>query len=312
MARMFDNAAVMAIAPDDVDPDIKGRIGLYFPQKAEALAVLIKADGQSDPIKVVVAKGARPWKLVAGLHRLEGCRIAGIPVKAIEVLGDADELIDIQASENLHRRRLGPIERACFVRAIADAAEAKIKAAHGGKSQQEIAISARWDKVKLAAPARASEVDRDTALTMIAVYGWADQVAAAMDMSVAAIRRDLALHRNLVALFPTLAKQLAMRPIGDNAAEMIKLSKVHFAQREAVIKELLAYPALTVDEALQRLLIKVKAPAAEGQTKFQNNFFANWDRFDLSSKRQALPQLVEKLTPSLRTELRALLDGEDA
>ena len=109
---------ILSLAPDAVDRDEKGRIGIYFPLKAQALAHLIGQDGQHDPIKVRASTGSHKWKLVAGLHRLEACAIAGVKVKAIQVSGDARVIAEIQASENIHRRILCPIERACFIHAI--------------------------------------------------------------------------------------------------------------------------------------------------------------------------------------------------
>lgn len=130
---------VIELNPADID--VSGRIGLFFPEKAEAYSVLIARDGQHTPI-FVRRNGNRakqPWKLVAGLHRHRGCEIAGLNVRALAVEGDDDAMTAMQASENLDRREPSPLERAMFVAAVADAAQARLRRLHHGKSQQQIA-----------------------------------------------------------------------------------------------------------------------------------------------------------------------------
>jgi ParB family transcriptional regulator, chromosome partitioning protein len=315
----FANAAVFMVSPDQIDPDLDGRIGLFFPAKAEALAALIGAHGQNDPIKVVKRGNAAkmPWNLVAGLHRLEACRALGIDVAAIEVcraLGiDAGKLRDIQASENMDRRELEPIERAMFVHAVAEAAKARVLEANGGKSQQQIAISMRWNKVRFAAPERGRDADADTADMMSARMGWEEHVAASLSLNARTIRRDLALHRGLVAPFPEESRLLATRDIGRNRAELTKLIKLPVGERGGVIKALLQYPGLSsVEEALLHLNLRKKAVAAEGQDKFATHFLSNWGRMSITTQRLHLPAFVAEMKPSIRAALRALLDVEEA
>lgn len=310
---MFDNAAVMSLSVDVIDPKIKGRIGFYHPLKAEALAALIVSDGQNDPIKVKsIKRGKYEWELIAGLHRLEACRIAGVDVKAIEVIeGDGGTYDEIQASENMHRRALGPIERACFVHALAQAAQARVSLAHGGKTQQQIAIAARWSKVYFAAPERTKEVDADTAAKITAVYGWQENVCAAIGMSDRNVRNHLALYRAVVAPNRELARTLEQRDNPLPASEIAKLIKVVEDQRPAVIKCLGEHPGMmTVEEALDHLKLRTiaKPAPAEGQSKFMNNFIANLDRLTVPSLRQIMPTLVERMTPGMRAELRDMLD----
>ena len=77
--------------------------------------------------KKTAKKGApRPWRLVTGMHRLHGCELEGIEVIAFEVTGKPEDLADLEASENLHRRPLGPLERAKFTAALVQAAQDRI------------------------------------------------------------------------------------------------------------------------------------------------------------------------------------------
>lgn len=130
-----EGAQVIAIDPTDVF--VPERIGFYHPDKAAALGRLMAVDGQRDPIKVtrllpsksieaVKAEGKQPWKLVVGRHRLKGAEIEEIKVFALEVKGAPEELADLEASENIDRRDIGPLEKAKFVAAMADAARARL------------------------------------------------------------------------------------------------------------------------------------------------------------------------------------------
>src|SRR3546814_196849 len=101
---------VLELEPDAIDAS--GRIGFFYPEKAEAYAALIKQDGQRTPITVRRngSRAKQPWTLVAGRHRHAACAIAGIKVRALVVKGDDAELRAVQASENLDRRDLSPLD----------------------------------------------------------------------------------------------------------------------------------------------------------------------------------------------------------
>jgi ParB family transcriptional regulator, chromosome partitioning protein len=275
---------------------------------------LIGVHGQNDPIKVVARGNAAktPWKLVAGLHRLEACRTLGIEVSAIEVLGDADALRDIQASENIDRRELEPIERAMFVHAVAEAAKARVLAAHGGKSPQQIGISARWNKVRFAAPERGKDADSDTAAMIATVYGWKDDVAKALGMAPRTVREFLALYRGLVAPFPEESRLLATREIGCNRAELTKLIKLPVGERGAVIEALLQYPSLSsVEEAMLHLKLRTK-PLPDHYIKFTSQIKGALPRLGTADWRRFCPDFVGALSQAKRDELRKALDEQES
>lgn len=128
------NAQVFSLDASEVETGT--RIGFLHVDKATALGRLIAVDGQRDPIKVVKNKkgAARPWRLVTGMHRLHGCEMEGISVLALEVSGKPEDLADLEASENLHRRPLGPIERAKFTAALVRAAQERVARQHDGRA----------------------------------------------------------------------------------------------------------------------------------------------------------------------------------
>ena len=122
---LLSSAEIIALNPADVF--VPDRIGFYHEDKAIALGRLIAVDGQRDPIKVKArGHGEKAWELITGLHRLRGCANEEISVFALVVDGEAEDFADLEASENLHRRPLGPIERAKFTAALVQAAQDRI------------------------------------------------------------------------------------------------------------------------------------------------------------------------------------------
>lgn len=311
-------ASVFQIAPDDILID--ERIGLFWPDKAAALGKLMAQDGQHEPIKVRKngARAKKPWTLVVGLHRLEGAKLEGFRViDAIEVFGDARQLREIEASENLHRRSLAPIERACFVRAIADAAEDRMKGQHEGLSQQQIAIRSRWEaeSAKAAGVVREDELaEADAAHTtanIAAVYGWSASVAEAIGMSERSVFMDLALHRAIVAPFPDLYRDLAKHPVAENASALREIASVKdMATRRSLIEGLISNPEMTLAQAKEGLgLSSSAAPTPTGATKFMNNTTSNLARLSAGDQAKIAPEIVKTMKPTALLALRAALDA---
>ena len=148
-ASLLSGATLFEVAPGQVDEG--DRIGFLHEDKAAALGRLMAVDGQRDPIKVVANKknAEKPWRLVTGMHRLIGARIECMTVWAIEVSGRPEDMADLEASENLHRRELAPIERAKFTAALVHAAQARVAREHGNLSHQQLGIKLRWQRVKM-------------------------------------------------------------------------------------------------------------------------------------------------------------------
>lgn len=268
----FGNAQVMILDPAHVM--VPERIGFLHEDKAVALGRLMAVDGQRDPIKVVrnlpsksveacLSEGKKPWRLVTGAHRLRGAALEGMTVAALEVLGKAEDLVDLEASENLHRRPLGPIERAKFTAALVRAAQERLAREHGTLSHHKLGAKARWERVK----AGESTVDNvlrdeteDACATLAHAYGWEESVGEALDMSRRTIHRDLSLSRLLIEPFPELIEALSKHPVvGENASQLKAIAQVKSeTARRAVIEALLADPELSADEA--RVLAGIDAP----------------------------------------------------
>lgn len=321
-AKTVDDAVVvLPLSPQDIL--IGDRLGAFWPDKAAALGQMMAEDGQIVPIIVRKSgpRSAAKWTLVAGHHRLEGAKMAGLAViDAIEIEAGADAL-KIEAMENAARPERSPLERASFVRAIADAAEARLKDQHGDLSPQEVGIRKRWDAVK----GKAAGVERDetlneaeadhTSANIARLYGWAEATAEAMGMSKRALFLDLALHRALIAPFPGLWRDLATHPkVGENASALREIASYQSLDaRRAIIETLIQHPDM--DAAAAAIAAGVKdrdaSTPATGATKFQNGVIKNLHRLTAEQQRSIASSFAKTIKPSIRRDFIAALVALD-
>ena len=318
-SSLLANAQLFELSPEHVDEGT--RIGFLHEDKAAALGRLMAVDGQRDPIKVV--KNSRnpdkPWRLVTGMHRLIGARIEGITVWAIEVSGKPEALADLEASENLHRRPLSPIERAKFTAALVLAAQERIAREHGDLSHQKLGAKARWARVKAREDTADTVLDEETehaCATMAQAYGWEESVGDALDMSRRTIHRDLQLFRLIIEPFPTLIEALSKHPIvGENSKQLRDIAKMPAErERKLVIEAVLADPELSVDEAKVQCGIGLRDnrdSPRRADEKFRNQIKGGWDRLSVGEKKRfLLDDFVPRLTPGLKRDLLARLNQE--
>lgn len=315
---LLQGAELIEITPSDVM--VPERIGFYHEDKAAALGRLMAVDGQRDPIKVarsVSSSSPQPWRLVVGRHRLAGAEMEGITVFAIEVSGKAEDLADLEASENLHRRPLGPLERAAFTAALVTAAQERIARENGELSQHQLAIKARWDRVKhgeeLAEGALRDETE-DTCAKFAHVYGWEESVGEALGMSRRTIHNDLALYRLIIQPFGDLAEALAKHPVvGENGSQLKAIAQVKDeALRCKVIEQLLANTEIGVEDAKIAAGLEGFRPDATpvAHQKHYNAIEGAWGRLSLDQKRQFVPKFASMLTPDMKRALRDQLNEE--
>ncbi|MGB0747144.1 MAG: ParB N-terminal domain-containing protein [Magnetospiraceae bacterium] len=106
--------AVLLIDPLDIE--VLDRARPVKVERVTALAEMITADGQQDPIEVrETPDGKMPYRLVAGAHRHAACAGLGIAVRAIVYDLDDDAAALREIDENLVRFELTALERAVFV-----------------------------------------------------------------------------------------------------------------------------------------------------------------------------------------------------
>lgn len=317
---LLSGAKLFELSPRHVDEG--NRIGFLHQDKAAALGRLMAVDGQRDPIKVVAQpKNAdQPWRLVTGMHRLIGARIEGITVWAIEVSGKPEDLADLEASENLHRRPLAPIERAKFTAALVMAAQERIARQHGNLTQYQRGAKARWDAVRkhemLAEQALKDETE-DACSNLQQAYSWEQSVGDALGMERTAIYRDMRIFRLLIEPFPAeLVEALAAHPVvGENASQLKTIAAIRDeGQRRAVIELILSDPELSADEAKVRHGIgsaDYSAAPRRDLEKYRNQIKGGWERLNLRERREFIPDIVTMLnTPELKRELRNRLNEE--
>lgn len=319
-----------------IDPDMPGRIGQFFPLKAEGLARLIEKDGQGEPIRITRAgnKAKQPWRLVAGLHRLEACRLLGRPVEARVLTGTKEQLRRAQASENADRREMTALENAMFVAAIAEAAQARVAEQHGGLSQQQIAGKARaargkshraGGEVDFAAPERAqdqiaqADAEAQAAMDNLSIaYGWKAEVADACGLSEKKVQRAMRIQRNLVVPHRALVDAIKNHPIADNQDALAKLAGETTELRAAALEWFATNPeATTLDQALVALGAMPSrggrsADQQEGQTKYLTRAASNLNRLTPSVWRSWAPSLAQTIKPSALLAVRDAIDAQIA
>jgi hypothetical protein len=323
---LLTSSQVLELSPINIS--IPERIGFLHEDKAAALGRLMAVDGQRDPIKVTrnlpsktveacVAEGKKPWRLVTGMHRLMGATYEGITVFAIEVKGKPEDLADLEASENLHRRPLGPIERAKFTAALVTAAQERIARAHGDLDQYQRGAKARWDRVRQfeeTAEAALRDETEDACAKIAQAYSWEESVGEALGMSRRTIHNDLALFRLVIEPFPDLAEQLAKHPVvGENGAQLKVLTQLKDEGiRHKVIEALLADPEIGVEDAKIAAGAGTTVPLATpvAHQKHYNAIEGAWSRLSLDQKRQFVPKLASMLTPEMKRALRDQLIAE--
>ncbi|MBN9504962.1 MAG: hypothetical protein J0I69_02955 [Altererythrobacter sp.] len=287
--------------------------------KAAALGRLMAVDGQRDPIKVVAnpKNPDKPWRLVTGMHRTVGARIEGITIWAIEVSGKPEDLADLEASENLHRRPLGPIERAKFTAALVQAAQERLAREHGQLSHQKLGAKARWARVK-AGESRAedalTEEVGDAYAKLAQAYGWEESVGEALGMSRRSIHRDLELYRLVIEPFPELAESLSNHPVvGENASQLRAIAQVKDeAARRRVIEALLADDELSAELARATVGIdRPGGPAPTTEQKVLNAVIGNLSRMSATQQKHNLDSFVRALkSDEVKRQLRDRLSAE--
>jgi predicted transcriptional regulator len=319
MSNLLGGAQLFELSPEHVEDG--QRIGFLHEDKAAALGRLMAVDGQRDPIKVVAnpKNAERPWRLVTGMHRLVGARIEGITVWGIEVKGKPEDLADLEASENLHRRPLAPIERSKFVHALCKAAQERIAREHGELSQQKLGMKVRWSRVKageIRVDQALQEEGDDTADKMSAVYGWQESAADAFGLDKRTIRRALELYHLIIEPFPDLVADLAAHPVvGENASQLKLIAEIRDeAKRRQVIEALIVDPELSADDARVQagigMLGKAGAATPLPYQKHYDAISGGWARLGVAEQRQFLPNIAAMLPPSMKRDLRDKLNAE--
>ncbi|MBX9813237.1 MAG: ParB N-terminal domain-containing protein [Sphingomonas sp.] len=320
------SSEVRQIRLDDIA--VSERVGFYHPEHAAGLAESIKAIGLQSPVHVRRNdnRAERPWRLVAGLHRLRACELLDWgSVSAIQVAGessDAAELLRLELSENLDHRRPRPIERAMFVAARARLEEGEDYADSIDEPSQVRAAKARWNASANPDPIGEKTTEDQVCnadANLASASNWRQRTRDAMGISERTLMRLLQVHRHVIAPFSDLAEALNRHDAAQSLTALKKLADYapkSPAKRRAVI-ELLLQPgneAMTIEAAITQ----VKAAESKGKReptdygRESNSFLRKWQGFDLRLRRETACTIARLAPPSIRQAIRKELDDADA
>lgn len=219
------------LAPDDY-------VGLIDDQAVEHLKLRLAAEDQHMPIWVRQNGNAAkmPYSVICGRHRLRAAKALGWQEIAVEVRADMHstraQLKSMQLIENLDRRVLRPIERACFImeRWLKEAEKLQEAAP---KSQQQQAIRKRWD------------VLAETANTSGVARGAADEATAKIvDESAKNVRVYRSLYEKLVVPFPHEFDRINSHPFGENLTILGRIAGIPYAPEKGDNRRASAIAAL--------------------------------------------------------------------
>lgn len=307
-------SAVLSLDPYTIDPDEAGRIGLFYPEKMEAIGILIAEHGQKTPISVIRnPEGAQfAWKLVAGLHRLKACTLAGVDVLAIEENTLRNDAEFVQASENLHRRELEPIERAMFIHAMVDIVRAKVLKEYGVESDKALAAKAKAARVQYSDSDEADDLAKAAGDNLSRAYSWSDKVSEASGFGQRDIQRSMRIYRCIVDENRDLMDAFKDLNVAKSADALLKIAALKDAAlRRKVIETLISGPK-DLGYVFEMLGITTAKVEASTYSKFSSQILGGFSRLGTADKRRFIPEFTAAIPQGMRALVREELDRLDA
>lgn len=257
---------IVWIAIEDID--CSERLRPIDSVYADALARSIIKDGLLHPIDVCRLpnqKSGKPYRLVAGGHRMAGIKrlqelvhIANttetilpqmiaefqaqksryqefikdgrLSIPAFIRSHDADARRSREIAENIFNAPLKPYERAKFIAELVEIERRKI-GLMPGEAGQKAGAKSRWEN---AAKKDIAKGAKDANDIMSLAYGFTSNVAAKLNMTARTIQRDLELLR----IPESLLNELEGSPILENAAALRMISKMSPEARPNIIADL--------------------------------------------------------------------------
>lgn len=272
----------------DVVRDDSKRLRPIDPVWARALGQIMRRERQRTPIEICREPGADHWTLVSGGHRHAGAEFAEIEYLRAEIVSaDKDDRRLREASENLWRRDLDPIDRATHVAEVV--AIHKRRAGIDPKADgRAVSAQARWQK------ALAVEAN-DATETISVAYGWADEIGEQLGFTGRTIRNDLMLYRRLAPSVIAVLRE-ARHPVLDNATQLRALAKLEPAEQARAVALLTSDAGgrpRTVGDAIAR--VRGSNRATDPEAKRLSAFLGAFQRMGLAEKKGALAQLAGML-----------------
>lgn len=320
---MADSLISLSIAIADIE--VGDRIGFYDRELADALGALISIDGQHTPILVRKNgnRAAAPYTLIDGLHRLRGCEMHLLPViLAVEVASSKStptEMVEMEASANLHRREMRPLERSRFANALSNAVQQRQDVDLCGERPVDRAIRARWEQSgrdpAAKSPEIIAEIQADSTLALEGQrVGLTQASCSALGLSHRQLRKLLAIYNGLTAPFAVEAEALNRHPLCANINELERVACSSEEHRRKIVRVLLDRPELQTWDAV-RVAAGVhnsRGCRMSGADKHSHYFLRHWKGMKLGPQRAAFRQLVAVMTPGQRQMARELLIDVEA
>lgn len=211
------------------DIEIRDRLRPADQASVDALAVDIAQRGLRTPIEIAKQKKGKPFRLIAGLHRISACIENGSDViTAFVVSGSNLELRRDELLENLTRNELSKLERAQFLAELKRVhLELFPEAGHGGDRRSDDFQDAK-------------------------IASWSDVAAMRTGWKDRTLKLAVAIGEKLD---PMVADQLRGSAIEDNQSELESLSKHGPSIQRLIVTQLTdpEKPAKTVAVARSRI-----------------------------------------------------------
>jgi ParB family transcriptional regulator, chromosome partitioning protein len=247
---------------------------------AKAIALSMKAHGLINPITVRYApaksKGATPYILVAGAHRLQGGTILGwTEIEAAIIDADQSEAQLVEITENLFRNELSALDRAVFVASYKDLWEQ----VHGPIKTGPKRI--RDNNV----PNSASPIDEIAKATG---SSFTEHLAARLGVHPKAIKR---LSQISAHLQPGVRAAVRGTSAADNMSLLLSISKRPPSEQQAIVSTM---QAAQLD--LPTVLRQIKpAPTKVGlQDATFAALIAAWKKADETTRARFIEHIQEK------------------
>lgn len=229
---------------------------------------------------------ATRWSVIAGRHRLRAAKRLGwteiSAVQHADASSGPDELRALQVAENLDRRVLRPIERACNImeRWRAAAKELLPSEVH---NQQSRAIRMRWHGL-----ATVADTDVADAAT-----------ASACSMSARSVRRYRQLHEALVVPFPDLFAPLNGHALGESLSAMTRIAQLKQpeARQKAIEMVLSRSDWQSMDEVMVAAGLAMSTGNRVNPEKLGAVMMDTWAKLPPAGRRAHIEWLAEKVTP---------------
>lgn len=273
----------------------EGRFRALKIDQAAAIGASIAAEGQFDPIAVTRLPGHPDYVLVDGWHRLEGCRIAGIPTI------DA-RLIEAGKAARVKREVLSGLVRAAedvFDRAAAIDALARLAREEAGVPTVGD-LRRRTDDAPR--PPKVIETEaEDASVMMTNMLRWDLHVAAQLGLGSRMVRRLAVVHERIPAHLKDKLRELGL---ANELMPLHELARYPTPFIEKVVEQLTA-KVMSIAEAIEIVLAR---PKVDAFTKFSSAVFRKAQSLTTAQRRDFLADWLQTYHPDGR--LRRNQDGE--